>query len=207
MAAMFFTRNGLNLFYMCIALYLYGDLAIYAAAISKSLRDMICTYDNCTKSALEGLDPCWDSHPYFDRSAVYRLLIVVVATLLGPFTFFNVQKTKYLQVFTSLLRWLSFTSMIVLSFIAIFDGRRQGEPKKMSLYGVPSLFGICVYSFMCHHSLPSLITPINNKRGLHLRIGLVYLLILSFYYLLSLTGIFTFPIIEDVYTLNFQKER
>ena len=28
------------LFYLCIATYLYGDLAIYAAAIPKSLRDV-----------------------------------------------------------------------------------------------------------------------------------------------------------------------
>lgn len=26
--------------------------------------------------------------------------------LLGPFTFFNVQKTKYLQIMTSLMRWI-----------------------------------------------------------------------------------------------------
>lgn len=97
--------------------------------------------------------------------------------------------------------------MIVLSFVAIGEGRSQGRPPKVSVYGIPSLFGVCVYSFMCHHSLPSLITPIHDKRRLHLHVGLVYLLILTIYYLLSFTGIFTFPLIEDVYTLNFQKER
>lgn len=30
----------------------------------------------------------------------------VFVLLLGPFTFFNVQKTKYLQFLTSLARWL-----------------------------------------------------------------------------------------------------
>ena len=32
---------GIFLFYLCMALYLYGDLAIYAAAVPKSLRDVI----------------------------------------------------------------------------------------------------------------------------------------------------------------------
>ena len=31
---------GMNLFYLCIGLYLYGDLAIYAAAVPKSMRDV-----------------------------------------------------------------------------------------------------------------------------------------------------------------------
>lgn len=30
----------------------------------------------------------------------------VFTLLLGPFTFFDVQKTKYLQILTSLMRWV-----------------------------------------------------------------------------------------------------
>ena len=33
MAAVFFSRGGRNLFYLVLAIYLYGDLAIYAAAV------------------------------------------------------------------------------------------------------------------------------------------------------------------------------
>ena len=32
---------GIFLFYMCMTLYLYGDLAIYVAAVPKSLRNII----------------------------------------------------------------------------------------------------------------------------------------------------------------------
>ena len=39
MAAMFFNKTGRTLFYICIIIYLYGDLAIYGAAVAKSLRD------------------------------------------------------------------------------------------------------------------------------------------------------------------------
>ena len=44
MASMFFSRSGRTLFYLGIAVYLYGDLAIYAAAVAKSIRDVACTY-------------------------------------------------------------------------------------------------------------------------------------------------------------------
>jgi hypothetical protein len=40
MANMFFSKIGVKLFYITIAIYLFGDLSIYAAAISKSLRDV-----------------------------------------------------------------------------------------------------------------------------------------------------------------------
>lgn len=40
MANMFFPKLLVTVFYICIALYLYGDLAIYSAAIAKSLRDV-----------------------------------------------------------------------------------------------------------------------------------------------------------------------
>ena len=40
MADYFFPRIGVKLFYITIAVYLFGDLAIYSAAISKSLRDV-----------------------------------------------------------------------------------------------------------------------------------------------------------------------
>ena len=44
MASVFFSRGGRNMFYLCLAIYLYGDLAIYSAAIAKSIRDVACTY-------------------------------------------------------------------------------------------------------------------------------------------------------------------
>ena len=30
------------------------------------------------------------------------------------------------------------------------------KPPMARIGGLPNLFGVCVYSFMCHHSLPSL---------------------------------------------------
>lgn len=93
--------------------------------------------------------------------------------------------------------------MIVLAIIRLQKGEGQGRPKAADFSGVPNLFGVCVYSFMCHHSLPSLVTPIDNKKGLVKVLGLDFLLILGFYGLISFTGIFAFNKLNDLYTLNF----
>ena len=54
MASLFFNRWGRTLFYICITIYLYGDLAIYAAAIAKSLRDVACTFTPTNTSRSSG---------------------------------------------------------------------------------------------------------------------------------------------------------
>jgi amino acid permease len=69
-------------------------------------------------------------------------------------------------------------------------GKGQGHPAVANFSGIPNLFGVCIYSFMCHHSLPSMVTPIRNKKGLYALIGSDFVLILGFYALLSFTGIF-----------------
>lgn len=40
MATLFFNDLGRVFFYICISIYLYGDLSIYSAAVAKSLRDL-----------------------------------------------------------------------------------------------------------------------------------------------------------------------
>ncbi|KAI4896791.1 hypothetical protein NFI96_026694 [Prochilodus magdalenae] len=183
-------------------------------------------------------DPCWGP---VSRKDAYRVFLAVFTLLLGPFTFFNAQKTKYLQILTSLMRWIvlcsaavfqwywykqgdslkasllaerlqswlppqsAFTMMIILALIRIGKGHGEGHPQAAHLPGVPNLFGVCVYSFMCQHSLPSLITPISEKRRVGALVLADYVLILGFYSLLSFTAIFCFDssLLRDMYTLNF----
>ncbi|KAH9365820.1 hypothetical protein HPB48_013356 [Haemaphysalis longicornis] len=176
MASLFFSKVGVNLFYIIIAVYLYGDLAIYGAAVSKSLRDVACQVpefpvhnsttlnDSLNVTDLGDL-PCWQNYG-ITRGNTYRIFLLGFLVVVGPFTFFNVQKTKYLQIFTTLMRWIAFASMIVLCAMALIGGRGQGHPPMASFAGLPALFGVCVYSFMCHHSLPSLVTPWRDKRRL-----------------------------------------
>lgn len=208
MASMFFNKVGVNLFYFCIIVYLYGDLAIYAAAVPFSLMQVSCSAtgnDSCGVEAdtkYNDTDLCWGP---LRRVDAYRIYLAVFTLLLGPFTFFDVQKTKYLQILTSLMRWIAFAIMIVLALVRIGRGHGEGHPPLASLSGVRNLFGVCVYSFMCQHSLPSLITPVSSKRHLTRLVFLDYVLILAFYGLLSFTAIFSFrgDSLLDMYTLNF----
>ncbi|XP_067671122.1 transmembrane protein 104-like [Haliotis asinina] len=206
MAKMFFNSVGEKLFYLCIVIYLYGDMSIYVAAVPKSLRDTVCTWrplnkTNCNES-LSDSEPCWSTSS-LTRMDAYRIFVAFFILTLGPFVFFNVQKTMILQVITGTARWLAFGIMIVLAVMQLAQHKGQGQPVMANIAGVPNLFGVCVYSFMCHHSLPSLITPIKDKSKLFKVLAADYVLILAFYALLSFTGIYTFKSIKDLYTLNF----
>uniref|UniRef100_A0AAY4AS39 Amino acid transporter transmembrane domain-containing protein n=1 Tax=Denticeps clupeoides TaxID=299321 RepID=A0AAY4AS39_9TELE len=204
MASMFFNKVGVNMFYICIIVYLYGDLAIYAAAVPMSLMEVACGNHSCSTGAVtyNDTDSCWGP---VKRKDAYRVFLSIFTLLLGPFTFFNAQKTKYLQIMTSLMRWIAFIMMIILALIRIGKGHGEGHPPVAQLSGVPNLFGVCVYSFMCQHSLPSLVTPISDKRRMGSLVLFDYVLILAFYSLLSFTAIFCFDsaLLHDMYTLNF----
>ena len=133
--------------------------------------------------------------------------MTAVLFCLGPLAYFDVNKTKYIQILTTVFRWVSFASMIVMATIALSEGKGQGHPSAVNIAGLPNLFGVCVYSFMCHHSLPTLITPISKKKNIYWLIFSVYILILGFYLLLSFTGSYTFDVLQDMYTLNFQQQK
>lgn len=206
MASMFFNKVGVNLFYLCIIIYLYGDLAIYATAVPLSLVQVTCFSGNetCGSGSTEMNDTqaCWGN---IKRIDAYRIYLAVFTLLLGPFTFFNVQKTKYLQISTSVMRWCAFIIMIVIALIRIGKGEGEGHPPLADVSGIRNLFGVCVYSFMCQHSLPSLITPVSSKKHITGLVLLDYILVLSFYSLLGFTAIYCFSsgALMDMYTLNF----
>ncbi|KAL1123105.1 hypothetical protein AAG570_002193 [Ranatra chinensis] len=107
-------------------------------------------------------------------------------------------------MFTSLTRWLAFGVMIGLTVSRLASPTEShGHPPLAVLQGLPALLGACVYSFMCHHSLPGMLSPMSDKAGLFRYLALDYLLILLFYLALALPAIFAFPHLEDLYTLNF----
>lgn len=143
--------------------------------------------------------------PFSDitRLDCYRLSLIAFASLMVPFAFFNVQKTKYIQMCTVMLRWMAFSVMISIAIQRLLTEGQQGFPPVANFYGIPSMFGACVYSFMCHHSLPSLVAPIEDKKHLHAKLSADYVLIGGFYLCLALTGAFAFAHLEDLYTLNF----
>ncbi|KAG8509637.1 Transmembrane protein 104 [Galemys pyrenaicus] len=79
MASIFFNKVGVNLFYFCIIIYLYGDLAIYAAAVPLSLMQVTCSAggnDSCGVEANakhNDTDPCWGP---LRRVDAYRIYLV-----------------------------------------------------------------------------------------------------------------------------------
>ncbi|XP_033221519.1 transmembrane protein 104 homolog isoform X1 [Belonocnema kinseyi] len=204
MASIFFSRFGTMLFYTCLVVYLYGDLSIYGAAVAKSLADVACTLpQNLTSNdTIPDAEACWENSS-INRLDAYRLFLTLFVISLGPFVFFNVQKTKYLQYVTSGMRWLAFSIMIVYALRRIIVDGPQGNPSPVNLSGVPGLFGACVYSFMCHHSLPALVAPISNKTTLNKSLAVDYFIIAFFYLILAFTGAFAFEKLDNLYTLDF----
>jgi amino acid permease len=93
--------------------------------------------------------------------------------------------------------------MIILSIIQLSKVGAKGNPPIANVSGMTNLFGVCVYAFMCHHSLPQMTTPIRNKSSIYRLIAADYLFIMAFYLLLCFTAVYTFADIEDLYTLNF----
>ena len=108
------------------------------------------------------------------------------------------------RVFTT-----AFVLMISLAVNLIVRNGKNGvyrHPPAADVSGIPNLFGVSVYSFMCQHSIPSLVTPIKDKSKLKLLLLSDYVLIFIFYVLLGMTAVFAFDTnsLEDIYTLNFQ---
>ncbi|XP_034941487.1 transmembrane protein 104 homolog [Chelonus insularis] len=205
MASLFFSKTSITLFYICLAVYLYGDLSIYAAAIGRTLADVACNYQPANFTCNETIpdtEACWEGS-YVTRFDAYQIFLTTFVLISGPFVFFNVQKTKYLQILTSTMRWLAFSIMIIYALRILIVNGPQGSPPAMNVYGIPGLFGACIYSFMCHHSLPALVVPITNKSTLNRALILDYVLIAGFYLLLALTGTFAFAHLDDLYTLDF----
>jgi len=212
MASMFFRKIGVVSFYLVIIVYLYGDLAIYGAAVPKSLRDVVCDYDpnnataNITRLALNESLPCFDGRvDGLKRFQVYQICLTAFFLCMLPFAFFNVQKTKWLQLVTSALRWISFLMMIVIAIVRIAGETKETRvnPPLADINGIPNLFGAAIYSFMCHHSLPSLISPVKDKGKITSLFVIDYTLILLFYTFMCMTAVYAFDDLQDLYTLNF----
>lgn len=199
MTQLFFNKTGRFLFYVSLCVYLYGDLSIYTAAISKTLTDLSC---DSPMSDGNSTNSCWHSYSV-SQMDVYRIFVAVFIIIVGPFSYFNLQKTKYLQVATSSMRWCAFMIMISIAIVRILELGVQGHPPVASVRHVPHLIGACVYSFMCHHSLPGLVAPFHDKSHVVKQLGLDYMLICLFYLVLAVTGSFAFDHLQDLYTLNF----
>ncbi|XP_066934726.1 transmembrane protein 104-like [Clytia hemisphaerica] len=202
LAEMFFSKAGLIAYYVVIALYLYGDLAIYAAAVPKSMTQAIC--GGGSKLFENGDLPCGNvsSMSVFD---MYRITLLIFVVCLCPFVFFNLAKTKFLQIATTIFRWAAFLCMVSLAVNRVVHKKSTHRAVIFEFNALPNFFGVAVYSFMCHHSLPSIITPVTNKRRILYVLFGDFVAVFFFYMLLVTTAVFAFKVddLKDLYTLSF----
>ncbi|GLE04372.1 hypothetical protein PINS_up013302 [Pythium insidiosum] len=203
MAHALFNHHGIVAFYTCVVVYLYGDLAIYAVAVPKSMREIVCPRPSPNVTV-------WPCSEHLNSSDLYRVFVVVFGLVLGPFTFGHMQKTRALQLVTTVVRHASFALMIVLAIVGIARGEGRSVNDVVS-YEQPSriatFFGVCIYSFMCHHSIPGLVAPISDKSKVGYVMAGAFVAVLGVYLLLCVSATFRFQPdeIDDVYTLNFKR--
>uniref|UniRef100_A0A9J2PWT4 Amino acid transporter transmembrane domain-containing protein n=1 Tax=Ascaris lumbricoides TaxID=6252 RepID=A0A9J2PWT4_ASCLU len=176
----------------------YFELHIYFICLSETFSQSV------NASTEHGHNACYDNWPnWLQRIAVYRFTVCLFVCFVTPLVLIGIHRTKFLQLSTSICRWSAFTLMIVLACIQLAREGSPSMPKMFNIHGFGSLFGTTVYAFMCHHSLPSLVTPMKSKRHIFIYLAMVYVLVSIFYLALAITGTFSFSHIFDVYSLNF----
>uniref|UniRef100_A0A0K0FDX0 Transmembrane protein 104 homolog (inferred by orthology to a C. elegans protein) n=1 Tax=Strongyloides venezuelensis TaxID=75913 RepID=A0A0K0FDX0_STRVS len=196
-------RFGVFFCYLSLTIYLFGDLAIYSTTVPKSLMNIVCGSVNTT--IVTSVDSPCHNHwsPFFTRFVVYRICVLLFISFCIPMIIIGITKTKYIQLSTTISRWTAFSLMIILASIQLGKEGAQGKPPAFEWNNFGNLFGVSVYSFMCHHSIPSLVTPMKNKSNLYRNLLIIYIIVLGFYVTLSTTGAFAFEHAQDIYTLNF----
>ncbi|KII63991.1 Transmembrane protein 104 [Thelohanellus kitauei] len=98
--------------------------------------------------------------------------------------------------------------MIAYSSMRIYRGEAH-DIEHIRAAGIPNFFGVTLYSFMCQHSLPSMVNYVKNKGA-----KFNYLILLSMcaafvlYLSTVLTASFAFKGSElhSIYSMNFDKE-
>lgn len=134
------------LFFVSILAYLYGDLIIYNTMMTKSVREVACTYEYTCDKTIQLYEKCWQTIKW-TRHDVYRIMLMALMIVLIPLTYFGLTKTKIIQVITIILRWAASLCMIGIAIhvIIVTKDSTAPTPKLASIVGFPRMFGICVY--------------------------------------------------------------
>jgi len=80
--------------------------------------------------------PLYHSQELIFLNFLNKSYVVLFNLTIGPLVFYNLQKTKLLQLATTLMRWIAFITMITLAINKIVDNNNQ------SVQVVPVLFDI-----------------------------------------------------------------
>ena len=123
-------------------------------------------------------------------SELYYFVLIIFAVLVTPLCFGNFQNTRHLQVVIVVVRFLAYLLMLVVPMIFVFQGDPgitvSGDSKVLlassngnssSIFsdlptefyvdpsGISSVYGNAIFSFMLHHSIPGLLSPVRPERG------------------------------------------
>uniref|UniRef100_A0A6B2L2M3 Amino acid transporter transmembrane domain-containing protein n=1 Tax=Arcella intermedia TaxID=1963864 RepID=A0A6B2L2M3_9EUKA len=212
MALLFLGEWGQRLFFLVMIIYLYGDLAIYAVSVPKSIYTATGDWLHPGNHSLNGTNT-----GHTDNS-LYYIYLSIFSVVLVPFSFFDFQKTRYLQICTLVIRNVSLFGMIIIALIYDIKGEGHAPTSLFNWAGFPEIFGSAIYAFMCHHSLPSIVTPITNQKFVKIMMLFDNIFVLITYVLLCLTALWAFGdvtnptcsnspgapcSIQPLYTLNF----
>ncbi|KAG0605913.1 hypothetical protein M758_9G097700 [Ceratodon purpureus] len=186
MAGLFFNEWGIIMFYTTLILYLIGDSVIYSTLVARSLAFFFSEFT--------------------PASWAFDLYLGIFFCVSLPLCFFDFQKTKLLQMTTLAIRNISLYTMIILAAMKLLKGGRQDSDVPVAnIAALPNLFGGAVYSFMCHHSLPGIITPMRDKSHLQRIVAVAFGSVIVVYLLLFVTSGLAFGLenIKDPLTFNF----
>eukprot|EP00899_Mesostigma_viride_P006638 jgi/Mesvir1/15976/Mv08285-RA.1 len=182
-------------FYVTIIVYLFGDLTIYATMVPSSLVTF-----------LSGLGPefAGNGAPWWQDAGFY-LMLLAFSSLVLPLCFFDFQKTRTLQIMTMGVRQSALVLIISLSLMVASErGSRVQQVPVWDTSALPNLFGGAVYSFMCHHSLPSIVAPMADKSVLPRMAAATLSVVASAYLLLFFAAAAAFGAdVQDPITFNF----
>ncbi|KAL0248513.1 hypothetical protein GEMRC1_003749 [Eukaryota sp. GEM-RC1] len=152
-AAALFPRPLLMFFNVVFLSYFLGDLIIYATGVPIAVKQIFGETIFVFGNEITGM-------------ALHRYIIVIFGIIITPLSLADYQKTRVLQSITLVLRIVAFYTMIIIGLVYVLNGR--GTPVKQlpvfNLKNLPVLFGGTCYSMMCHHSLASTITPLNDHK-------------------------------------------
>ncbi len=140
-----------------LIIYLTGTMATYSALIASTFKSLIA-------------DTVFNTDSYY----VFIALTVLIG---APLSFGNFQNTKYIQIIICFARFSVFVIMLITTAIYFFQGDSENtktsspdsRPKDFDKYyvnfsGISSLYGNIVFTFMTHHSLPGLLSPIRPEK-------------------------------------------
>lgn len=194
MAEIFLGWIGQKLFYAILCVYLFGDLAIYAVYVPRSLVTVTGSFSLGS----------W----HISEQDAYYIFLALFTLATAPFCFFDFQKTKYMQITTMVCRNAAFAAMVIIAIVAIAqgDGADVSKIEIADFSAFPALFGASVYAFMCHHSIPGLLSPVEKKNKVTTLFVVDFVSVATAYILLAYSAVFAYDqyTIPSTYTTFFK---